>query len=794
MERIHQITNNENLDQLELPLVLKKLKEFIRSPYGHPHLENLSLLFDKSEIENRLIEVSEMIGLMEGGYSIPISDLTDIRPELDKLQPEDAFLESNILNQVKINLKTLHDVVLFLSKNKTNCPHLIKYAECIHPHDNIVKEIETTIDPSGEIREDASQELKRIRKEIFHLENDQRKILMRVVKKYSEFSQDDIITLRDGRIVLGIQQQYVKRINGIVHGISSTGATAFIEPMETLQISNQIQNLRIDEKKEIIRILRFLSGLVREVRMDILFSLENYGILDLVYAKAQLSKLIGGTAPVISDVPRLALKNARHPILILKIGYKNVVPCSLTLGEENLAIVITGPNAGGKTVALKTVGLLTIMVQIGLHIPVNPDSVIPIFDQVLVDIGDRQDLEQDLSTFSAHIIRLRDILDRANSSSLVLIDEIGTGTDPREGAALAISYIKEILECNALSITTTHHGELKAFAFTEKGIENASMEFNLESLKPTYNLRVGIPGSSYAFEIARRYGINEKVLRGAEKIIGPQKGKLEELIVNLNRQLQQAEKERRDLKIRLSEMEGLRNLYQSQLDQLKNEKMDHKRKAAEEAKQIVDDVNVEIEKIIAEIRRTQAQKESIKEGRKKIETLQKSIEKTLEETHVQADQSVDLHKDDVVWIDNLHEEGELLSEPGVDRKAWVLVDNVRLYLTVDGMKKIKKYRNKSSVSFKKSGEISDELQQGILPELDLRGMDSYEAIETTKRYLGQALQEGWAEVRIIHGKGTGVLRKKITEYLSKDKRIEEKRLGKWGEGDTGVTMVKLKKS
>jgi DNA mismatch repair protein MutS2 len=434
------------------------------------------------------------------------------------------------------------------------------------------------------------------------------------------------------------------------------------------------------------------------------------------------------------------------------------------------------------------------MVQIGLHIPVNPDSVIPIFDQVLVDIGDRQDLEQDLSTFSAHIIRLRDILDRANSSSLVLIDEIGTGTDPREGAALAISYIKEILECNALSITTTHHGELKAFAFTEKGIENASMEFNLESLKPTYNLRVGIPGSSYAFEIARRYGINEKVLRGAEKIIGPQKGKLEELIVNLNRQLQQAEKERRDLKIRLSEMEGLRNLYQSQLDQLKNEKMDHKRKAAEEAKQIVDDVNVEIEKIIAEIRRTQAQKESIKEGRKKIETLQKSIEKTLEETHVQADQSVDLHKDDVVWIDNLHEEGELLSEPGVDRKAWVLVDNVRLYLTVDGMKKIKKYRNKSSVSFKKSGEISDELQQGILPELDLRGMDSYEAIETTKRYLGQALQEGWAEVRIIHGKGTGVLRKKITEYLSKDKRIEEKRLGKWGEGDTGVTMVKLKKS
>ncbi|MEJ2634831.1 MAG: endonuclease MutS2 [Calditrichia bacterium] len=792
--RIQQLLSDENLVQLELPSLLQKLRKLVATPYGHPHMDGLSLDENLKTVEKMLQEVTEMVGLMQGGYSIPIGEMDDIRPLLEKLQPENAFLEPPELNQVKSNLQGYDEIARFFIDRKEDTPLLGHYAGRIHSHRAIVKEIEHSIDHHGEMREDASPELRRIRIEIGRLENEQKTVLNRVLKRYSEFSQDDIVTLRDGRMVLGIQQHHVNRVNGIVHGTSGTGATVFIEPMETLRLSNQIQNLKIDERKEIIRILQFLSGLVREVRHDIHYALENVGALDFILAKARLSMAMDAAAPQISEKPFLHLMNARHPLLLLKMGHQNVVPSTVTLGEDFHTLVITGPNAGGKTVTLKTIGLVVLMTRLGLHIPAHPDSIIPLLDRVLVDIGDRQSLEQDLSTFSAHIIRLQEILRQANTHSLVLVDEIGTGTDPREGSALAIAILKELTERKSLTIASTHHGELKAFAFATNEVENASMEFNLETLQPTYHLQVGIPGSSYAFEIARRYDLSELVLERARKIVGPDKGELENLILNLNERLQKVEEERRELSIRLSEAEGLRNLYQHEMERLQREKTDLRRKAAEEARKLLDDANAAIERTVAEIRQNQARRESIREAHQQIRQLQDQADQTLEETKPRFQRDQKLRQGDVVWIESLREEGELLSEPDSHHKAWVLVGNMRMNMDTAELKKISRKKAKSDYVFKRGrNEKSDELESGILPELDLRGKDSYEATHLTDKYLDQALEMGWEEVRIVHGKGTGVLRRVINEFLARDKRVEEKRLGKWGEGDTGVTVVKLKR-
>ena len=784
---------DENIEQLELSSLLKKLHDLIRTPYGQLQLEGLTLNYEQQMIENRLAEVSEMVGLLEGGYGIPISELSDIRPLLDRLKPEEAFLEPLEINQMKSNLLLFEEVALFAKSHHDLCSRLVNYFDRIHSHRSIVREIDRAIDSHDEVKEQASPELRKIRQEIRHLEGEQKTVLLRVLKRYSEISQDDIVTMRDGRLVLGIQQQYLPRIDGIVHGTSGTGATIFVEPMETLRISNQIQNLKMEERKEIIRILKFLSGLIREVREDLYFSIENFGILDFIHAKAFLARLLQASAPRISTTSHINLIDARHPLLILKMGQQNVISSSLSLGKDFTTLIITGPNAGGKTVALKMVGLLCLMTQLGLHIPAHPDSVVPIFDKILVDIGDRQNLEQDLSTFSAHIIRLQEILQLATARSLILIDEIGTGTDPREGSALAISFLTEMNRRQVITVATTHHGELKAFAFNTPGVENASMEFDLQTLLPTYRLQIGIPGSSYAFEIARRYGLSEIVLQEATRILGAEKSQLENLIINLNQRLQQTEKERREVSIKLSQSDGLKNLYQAELEKLRREKTDLRRQAAEEARKIVEEANVTIERLIADIRRTQAQKEKIKEAHQKIAELRQVAENVLKETQPPETEVAELHQGDIVWIESLRAEGELVTEPDKQQKAWILVNDLRVNLPLQGVKKIMKAQADSQRNLTRPDSRSEKLEAGILPELDLRGMDSYQAVEETNRYLDQAQQQGWEEIRIIHGKGTGILRKEINAFLSRDPRVEEKRLGKWGEGDTGVTIVRLKK-
>lgn len=787
-------SNDIAFSQLDFAKIIEQITMRFATPFGAEQINGLEPSTEKSFVEKSLKEVSEMMELLISGYNIPLKGMTDFRKYLEKIKPQNAFLDPDELIELKNNLRLMGELSRFFKEHLETAPLLNHYSKGIHYHAPIIRQIESTIDPSGEVLDRASSELRQIRIKIRSLEADKKSLLKQVIKQYAEFTQDEIITLRDGRMVLGIQQNYVNKVDGIVHGTSSSGATVFVEPMTTLQLSNKIQNLRIQERNEIIKILRFLTDLIRQVRDDIFYGLENVASLDFIYARANLARHLDAKVPKLTEHPVLKLSEARHPLLVLKLGREKVVPLSVEVGEEFHTLVITGPNAGGKTVAIKTVGLLILMTQIGMPIPASEDSTIPIFLKVLVDIGDRQSLEQDLSTFSAHIIRLKEILKQADQNSLVLLDEVGTGTDPKEGAALAISILSQLTEEKVITVATTHHGELKAFAHTTPGVENASMEFNMEDLQPNYRLRIGIPGSSYAFEIARRYGLPAKTISLARKFVGKEKDKLETLILNLEKQIQELEKEKQQLSIKLSEGEGLRTLYERQANQLKKEKKSLQQKAAEDAKKILQDANALVERVVAEIRAENASRQTIKSAHKALKTQKEEIQKILKNVEEPAAETLDLDKGDIVWIKSLREEGELLEGSSGKNKLRVLIGNAKITLYRTDLKKLDKMEARETSSKRESRpDKIESFREGLRPELDLRGLDSVEAIEQTDKYLSEVMDAGWEEIRIVHGKGTGVLRKKINEYLSRDKRVLEKRIGKWGEGDTGVTVVKLRK-
>lgn len=788
--------DENSLQQLEFPKIIEKLSSLLSTPFGAEELARMKFSVEPRVVREALAEVVEMLGLLDGGYSVPLGGFNDIRPYLERIKPENAYLEVEALLEIKSNLQAMGELAHFFRERKDETPRLEAYARGIHYHRHIIQEIEATLDPGQPegIYDNATPELREIRIKIRTLEAEQAKVLRQVQKRYAEYSQDEIVTLRDGRMVLGILPNFVQKVNGIVHGTSGSGATVFVEPMETLQLSNQVQNLKIRERTEIIKILRFLTGLVRQVREDLYFGIRNIAALDFIHAKARLARKMNGAAPEIMDRAYLKIANGRHPLLVLKMGPEPVMPLSLELGANFTTLLITGPNAGGKTVAMKTIGLLILMARAGMLIPADPDSQIPLLSNVLVDIGDRQSLEQNLSTFSAHIVRLRDILEKADERSLVLLDEIGAGTDPREGSALAIAILSELTARKILTVATTHHGELKAFAHQHPGVENGSMEFNLETLEPTYRLRIGVPGSSYAVEIARRYGLPESLIQQARQHIGVARDKLEALISDLDARIQELEKKNRELSIKITEAEGMRSLYRRQVEELKRSKQALKQQAAAEAQHILQDANALIERIVKEIRHSGADKSAIKAAREAVQAKKEELEALLAtpETAPEAE-SPQLIKGDWVWIESLGEEGELLEDAQDKAKVRVQVGNVKLNVDAAGLRKLIRQPSESRVIRTVTGQQVDLRREGVKPELDVRGMDSQEALETTDRYLDQALEEGWEEVRIVHGKGTGVLRRRINEFLSRDKRVEEKRLGKWGEGDTGVTVVRLRK-
>jgi DNA mismatch repair protein MutS2 len=770
--------------KLEFDKILDRLQQLVASGPARELAAHLAPKTDHQFIRLELQRVSEAKELLIVEGAAPLDGIKDILPALKRASIENHVLNSRELLDIASTLRASRTLATFLTKRQKNYPQLAAYLTELYSDKIIEYNILECIDEEGHIRDSASKELLRIRHEMISTADTLRKRLASILKRVSEkdMLQEEIVTTRDGRMVVPVKTEYKKQVPGFIHTSSASGATVFIEPAETLDLNNALTELQLSEQREIANILSNLTAQVREIQPHLEPMLSTLSTLDLLFAKAKYSIEILGNPPRICDEIIVRLYQARHPVLLQRHRREEVVPLDVELGQTVRTLVISGPNAGGKSVAMKCVGLLALCAQSGLHIPAAPESELGVFESIFVDIGDEQSIEDDLSSYSSHLIRMRDVVVGANPHSLVLLDEIGAGTDPAEGGALAASILAELTQRGAMTIATTHHGMLKAFAHETPNISNASMEFDQETLKPTYRFRSGVPGSSYALELAKRLDLPQTVINRARELVGDEKIKLENLLTELERQTQEYRSQIRDVSDERDKLNSLVTVYEQKMKDLREELKVIRKQAVEEARDIVHGAQALIERSVKEIRESSADKITVQTARENIKVFQKKIQElTVAEDHTAADT---LEVGDTVRVNNSSQEGELLElKPPV---ATVLFGNAKLKVRLETLVKVKG-RKGSTVESVASALYTPEGRT----EIDLRGMLGDEAIPHVERFLDDALVTGLHRVDIIHGKGTGALRKRISVFLKTYPHVKSYRLGEWNEGGAGVTVVEL---
>jgi len=777
---------------LEFDRLLEQIGGYASCELGTEWVLQLEPLKERPLLEQRLEEVREMMAMLRYDDPFPLPGYRDIRSAIKKTRHEGSVLTIEELVDIAHTLDVSQAVYRYLGARQKKYPALARYFRRVHAFPEIVRQIARTIDFSThEIKDSASPELKDIRRQLRKEQDRVRERLNQIVEEYKQYLQEPIITLREGRMVIPLREDCKGRIPGFIHDRSSSGATLFVEPMAVFELNNHIRELQIEERREIERLLRHLTEQVRARIDEIEESFRTLVELDGLFAIGRFAVEWDGAVPSLSDRV-LELYRSYHPLLVLRYGGReNVIPLDVKLGESYHLLVITGPNAGGKTVALKNIGLAALMTHCGLPILANEASRIPFLDGLYVDIGDWQSVEQDLSTFSAHVAKLAEILKRATRQSLVLIDEIGTGTDPAEGAALAMAFLEEMHRRGALTVVTTHQGALKAFAHQLEGAENASMAFDEDTLRPTYQFRVGIPGSSYAFEIATRFGLDGPVIRRARELVGSSHEKLEDFILELEKKLNRYQRLLSDAEIKKSQLEGLIKLYRQRYEALQREEKKLKRKAAEESRAILERANAVIEQAIREIRTRRAEKDSIKQAKSRVEAVRNEIEQQLAEFEEPVTEAELPGKGDLAYWEEMNVTGTVISDPDEKGQVWMEVGDLKVQIPQN---KLRLVRDGTREKVRKSGSPPQVVKppRDFRTEIDLRGMTMEDAEPVLDKYLDQAYLAGLEQVRIIHGKGTGALRKKIARYLQSHPKVREFHAAPWNEGDVGVTVVKFK--
>ncbi|CAH0308069.1 Endonuclease MutS2 [Peribacillus frigoritolerans] len=654
---------------------------------------------------------------------------------------------------------------------------------------DLQQEITYAVSEHGEVMDSASDKLRTLRNQIRTNESRVREKLESMIRSSnaSTMLSDAIITIRNDRFVIPVKQEYRSVYGGIIHDQSSSGQTLFIEPQAIVQLNNVLQETRVKETQEIERILIELSEKVGAFTPELLHNVKVLAQIDFLVAKAKYAKAIKGSKPILNNEGRVKLFKAKHPLIPNDV----VVANDIFLGDEFTTIVITGPNTGGKTVTLKTIGLCTLMAQSGLQIPALDGSETAVFSSVYADIGDEQSIEQSLSTFSSHMVNIVDILKHVDYDSLVLFDELGAGTDPQEGAALAISILDEVYKRGARVIATTHYPELKAYGYDREGVINASVEFNVETLSPTYKLLIGVPGRSNAFEISKRLGLEENVISNARGHIGEDTNKVENMIASLEDSRKKAEEEELEAKNHLKQAEILHKDLQKQIDEYHQERDAMVEKAAKEAATIVENAQREAEAIIADLRKLRLEKHAdVKEhelidAKKRLEEAAPKVKKTTNKAARPLDKS--LKPGDEVKVVSFGQKGHLIEK--VSNNEW----QVQI-----GIMKMKV--KESDLEFIKSTKVKETKplttikgrDYHVSVELDLRGERFENAISRVEKYVDDALLAGYSSVSIIHGKGTGALRSGVQEYLKNHRSVKRIRFGEAGEGGTGVTVVEFK--
>ena len=783
---------------LEFDRVREKLAECASSALGQRRALELEPFESAAALVERMAQTTEMRDVLDYDQALPIDGIHDITPHLKGLRIGGSYLSPEELIHIQQTLSTSRRLHSYFALRKEKQPHLNHIAARLEPQEAIEKEIHRCIDENTLlINDNASPELAAVRKRLVRAQNQARQRMETMLHHLAGQGvlQENLITVRNGRLVLMVKEEYKRKVRGLVLDQSASGSSFFIEPIESLEDNNRIRELQNEEAREVERILRRLADLLRSVLPALEANLELLGQLDLLYAQGVFSRRLNGHAPEIIDEHLLQIASGRHPLLVLRMGEKEVIPLDITLGEKYCTIIISGPNAGGKTVALKTVGLLTLMARSGLHIPALPHSRIGAIHTVFASIGDQQSIDNDLSTFSSHLTSLKEIAERAGAGSLALIDEIGAGTDPEEGSALAMSILERLTRNGVLSLVTTHQSALKAFAYRSEGVENGSMAFDVATLKPTYQFRAGIPGSSYAFEIAGRMGLPAPLIGRAQELVGAQKDRLEGLILELESKIQHFAQVSREADLRETEYRGLAKLYQERSEQLRREEKSLKRKAAAEAEEILRQANVTVESAIREIRENQAKTDAIRIAKQTLDSRRQQVAQELEKSReeqpapaVENPAEGPIGIGDAVRWERMSSIGEVVSQPDQQGRVLVRFEGVKVKALMRELRKV----NRKELRHRGGTQVVLDESEAVRNEVDLRGLRAEEAIERVEHYLDEAVMAGFSEVRIIHGKGTGALRESIGRFLRDHPRVAAARLGNWNEGNTGVTVVELR--
>jgi len=709
---------------------------------------------------------------------------------LKKIELDGSPFPKNSLLHLLAFLVMIRQFRKLVSLEELSSSVLLPYFESLEYSSDLYKKLSHIIDDEGEIKDKASSELSIIRKDLIKAYRNLQKEADRVIKKYGKYIQGDQHSIRNGRIVIPVVDSHFRKVAGIVHGRSSSGITIFVEPTELVDANNSIDELENREKAEIFKILVEFADRVREHVFSLKQNWETLCYLDAVSAKRKWMVRYGGSIAYFTDDPHLKLVNAKHPVLVQRIGSENVVPLSLELGASQRLILVSGPNAGGKTVLLKTAAINIILAHLGFPVLCAPESRFPVLKNLLFDIGDRQSMEDDLSTFSAHLLALKNIIQESDANTLVLIDEMGTGTDPAEGAALSEAILNALLAKKSFGIVNSHHGALKVFAHEKEGIINGSMEFDEKKLSPTYRFRSNLPGSSYALEIARRQDFPGFVIDDAREIMGEERQKAENLILSLQKRLTQTEETIAAMEIEKNKYSMMEKKYRDQQAEFQKKKLELEKKAADEARQIIDDANAIIEKSVKEIVESKADKAVVKNVRKNVADFKSRItareeKKSSGSTKTRTEH--DFSTGDIVRWTRMDQKGEVLSLLH-DEKMMLRVGQMKVQVPVAECELV--HRGKSEDQKKISGSVPAMSNVGM--ELDLRGQYADEAEYALESYLSDARAGGWHEVRIIHGKGTGVLKKMVTLHLKRSPFVQSYRGGLPGEGGAGVTTAKLK--
>ncbi len=777
--------------------VLDDLARRTHCPVAAERLHRLGPLSCLGEVKESLAKISEIRTFMDSGGSVPMGDFDDIRNHLHTASAEGSHLEPEAFRQIHRMLSLSHNFLHFLNQNRLVLPLLYRISKWLYTDQKLTKEIDRIIDlRSLEIRDRASPVLANLRRETRKAREQARRQLERILDSFARkgILQERLVTIRSGRWVLPVKETHRHLVKGVLHDKSASGATAFLEPLETLDLNNQIRRLETEERHEIERILRALTDLVRENSPELAQGFDALVNLDCFYAKAIASKTFHQHAPAINTGGVLKIKNGRHPLLLLRrASLSDVVPLSLSIGQDYNTLVVTGPNAGGKTVALKTVGLLALMVSCGLHIPADADSEVPFFGRIFAHVGDDQSIEKDLSTFTAHLYGIKEIIEKISPQDLVLIDEIGTGTDPQEGAALAMAVLELLTKRGVISIVTTHHGTLKAFAHETPGIANGSMSFDSQTLTPTYVFRADLPGSSYALEIARRIGLEESVITRSKSLIGTQSNRLEDLLLELEQQVEHNRQLGRDLNKERLVVDELGKRLERQNAKLAREARQSRQKAAEEASAILKQANATVEKAIRTIREERASQDAIHGARSLIETGKKSVKKELEATRFDQDPQRQDHLigelkrgRQVCWKRG-NKTGTILGSEDGDGRFLVAFDSLKVHVPKEELT----YAQEKGTSTDRTSGVKIKAPENVQTEIDIRGMHVEEALDMVDKFLDDVLLAGLKEVRIIHGVGTGALRNSLIPFLNQHPLVESTFQGGPNKGNPGMTIVEI---